>query len=280
MAKKKKTSNKLFLTIAAVCAIIIALVAIWKSFVFIEKFLFSGNDHFIVRNIIPENSNQWKGESAKLSQLLEIEVNKTNIFEVDLKKGRESLQLLADVASVSISRELPDTLRVDIQDRIPRATVVYSVFTSKGRTKDWLPLDINGVVMSKLSADGRENGLTKIIGCKVKDKIVEGMELDIVKPALEVVKQILTSKPFYIGSRICRFKVDTISLEQDGVIKFIVKLRTVNLKQPFVVTIKNDNNIPKSISEMRGYVLDLLSKKAPERRIDLTFDGVVPIRKL
>jgi len=207
-----------------------------------------------------------------LSELLEIEVNKTNIFELDLKKGRESLQLLADVAAVSISRELPDTLRVDIQDRIPRATVVYDVFTSKGRSKDWLPLDINGVVMSKLSADGREKGLTKIIGCKVKDKIVEGMELDIVKPALEVVKQILISKPFNIGSRICRFRVGTISLAKEGVIEFVVKLRTVKLREPFVVTMNNDNKIEESFERMRAIILRILKDRAPDRRIDVTFE--------
>ena len=294
--KKKKKNRKLLTVIGVVSAVVISLFAIWKSYEFIGEFLFTSNDHFIVRDVIAEQTLLWKDKEDDLSVLIGIEKGKTNIFDINLAEARKRLDLQSDIASVSISRELPDTIRVAIEDRTPRAVVVYDVLLSKGKTKDWLPLDINGIVMSKDSASGRQKGLPRIVGCSVKEKIVEGKELNIVKPALKIVKLILftvedpetseppANKPFHIMSagrqRQTLLKVDTISLNTKGVIQFVITLRGLALKKPFVVTINNDDKIKKSFKKMRACILDLISKKAVERRIDLTFNGVIPIRKL
>jgi len=294
--KKNKSNKKLLSTIGVVCAVFICLASIWKSYEFVREFLFTSNDHFIVKNVIPENTLLWKGKDKidSLSELLETERGVTNIFSVDLVLGRERLELQPDIASVSVYRELPDTIRVAIKDRTPRAVVEYNVTRNGEMRKDWRPLDINGVVMSKESTVGRESGLPRIIGCKFDEKIVEGEELDVVKPALEIVRLILSTtsttdkpgpnKPFTISTsgrkKQSLLKVDTISLAQKGIIKFVIKLRGLSLKQPFVVTINNDEKIQESFKKMRTCILNLISERSLDRRIDLRFNGVIPIKKL
>lgn len=292
--KKKKSNKKLLSTIGVICAVFICVAAAWKSYEFVAAFLFTSNDHFIVKDVIPEGTLLWKDKSDDLAVLLEISKEKTNIFNVDLAEGRKRLELQSDIASVSVYRELPDTIRVAIKDRTPRVVVEYDVTGNGGKRKDWRPLDINGVVMSKESTVGRADGLPRIIGCKVDEKIIEGKELEVVQPALEIMRLILdttsiddkdpANKPFTISTggqkKKSALKVDTISLAQKGAIKFIIKLRGLSLKQPFVVTINNDNNIAESFKKMRTCVLDLISKRSTDRRIDLRFNGVIPIRKL
>jgi len=292
--KKNKSNKKLLSIIGVICAIFICLLTIWKSYEFVAAFLFTSNEHFIVKDVIPEDTLLWKNKSDDLSVLLEITKGETNIFNVNLTEGRKRLELQSDIASVSVYRELPDTIRVAIKDRTPRAVVEYNVTRNGEKRKDWRPLDINGVVMSKESTLGRESGLPRIIGCKFDKKIVEGKELDVVKPALEIIRLILSTtstddepaanKPFTITSggqkKQSLLKVDTISLGQKDVIKFVVKLRGLSLRQPFVVTINSDDKIKESFVRMRKYVLDLILKQSLDRRVDLRFDGVVPTRKL
>lgn len=295
MAKNKKFNSGLLKTAIIVLCLVLAAVAVWKSYEFIGDFLFYKNEHLVVQDVIPNQTVLWKDQSDRLAEYLEIEKGKTNIFEVDLSKGRRHLEDQPDIEKAIVARELPDTIIVTIKDRTPRAIVEFSVPGSKGRSRDWLPLDINGVVMSKESVEGRKDSFPKIVGCKIKEKIELGKVLGAVVPAMKIVKLVLSTvpgsefgdtpanKPFTVlvgrHKKLTLLKVEYISLAKKGVIKFTVALRGITLKKPFVVTMNDDNKIAKNFARMRTMIIDLVSKRASERHINLTFDGVTPIKK-
>lgn len=95
--------------------------------------LFQENRYFILRNIeitssLGENS-RWSGDNAvdDLAAIMGVVLYETNLFDADLATMRDrAISNCHGIEKITISRELPDTLQVDIVERMPLAVILFT----------------------------------------------------------------------------------------------------------------------------------------------------------
>ena len=92
----------LFLTAIAVAVVLVLYGA---------QLLSSKNRHFLLRDVKVESSGWWNKKNRKVMNDLNLEIGKTNLFDLDLKKLRQTLlNMEPSIAKVSLKKVLPDTL--------------------------------------------------------------------------------------------------------------------------------------------------------------------------
>ena len=95
--------------------------------------LFQENRYFILRNIeitssLGENS-RWSGDNAvdDLAAIMGVVLYETNLFGTDLAAMRDrAISNCPGIEKITIARELPDTLQVNIVERMPLAVILFT----------------------------------------------------------------------------------------------------------------------------------------------------------
>lgn len=95
--------------------------------------LFQENRYFILRNIEITSSlgvnSRWNGDNAvdDLAAIMGVVLYESNLFGTDLAvmRGR-AISNCPGIEKIAISRELPDTLQVNIVERMPVAVVLFT----------------------------------------------------------------------------------------------------------------------------------------------------------
>ena len=184
MAAKRKTNiiKKPGFRLGMIASgIMIILAIIVLSIWFTSQSLFDRNDHFILNRVIVRSGGWWKSRSKEVSSVLNIKPGETNLFSIDLAKKRKELEAEPSISKVSISRILPDTLSVDITERIPSA---FLHFRDNKRI-----VDADGMVMSTESCINVDKNLPVITGFRSKEEeLLPGNKLQQVTPALNLLK--------------------------------------------------------------------------------------------
>lgn len=105
-------------------AVVLALVLIWYGFRTAGKKLFSENADYTVRRIEVRTGEQVTPELAR-EYLSRMGVQEgTNLFSVDIARVRdEFVKQQPAIRNVEIARRLPDRLVVQIEERVPLATI-------------------------------------------------------------------------------------------------------------------------------------------------------------
>lgn len=152
------------------------------SFRYIYEKMFSDNPRFKIRNIIVKSSGYWNNRSAEVMEILHLKKSYTNLFSLNLSELRRKLEDRKGegIAFAEVSRELPDTLKIEIVERIPQA-VLYN-------KKSGMVVDKNGVIMESKCFKDVIDSLPVITGFKLNEKKDSsnsyGRTLTNVKPAL------------------------------------------------------------------------------------------------
>ena len=164
-------------------SIVVVMAMICLGFWFTTRALFSANDHFILRRVIVKSGGWWKSREREVSEILELSEGKTNLFSLDLQAARLKLEAKPSIAKVAIYKILPDTLAVEITERIPRAFL-----HGKGNE---IVVDSEAVVMTISSCVNVSGDLPVITGFRASpDQLLQGNILEQVKPALKLLDSI------------------------------------------------------------------------------------------
>lgn len=143
-------------------AVLVLLIAGGVAALFwLQDRMFKGNDHFVLRHVNIESSGYWgKGIENRRVLLgkLNLQAGKDNLFELDMRKIRSVLRAIPNIADARVSKTLPDTLNLHIEERIPRAFV--------GRPNSPQVVDANCVVMNSRECFGVHPRLPVINGMK------------------------------------------------------------------------------------------------------------------
>lgn len=176
-------------------SIIVVIALICLGFWFTTRAMFSANDHFILRRVIVKSGGWWKSREREVSEILGITEGKTNLFSLDLKAARLKLEAKPSIAKVAVYKILPDTLAVEITERIPRAFI-------HGRGNK-IVVDNDAVVMFTSSCVNVSTDLPVITGFRSQpDQLSQGNILEQVKPALDLLNSAKTECPRVAISRI------------------------------------------------------------------------------
>lgn len=165
--------------IASGIMIVLAMVvlSIWLT----SKSLFDINDHFILRRVVVRSGGWWKTKSKEISEIMKVKKGKTNLFAIDLPEKRKILETEPSIEKATISRILPDTLSIDIMERIPKAFLHYR--------SNRLLVDESGMVMSSESCISVDKYLPVITGFRSKkEELLPGKKLHQVKKGLKLLE--------------------------------------------------------------------------------------------
>ncbi|MEI6055829.1 MAG: FtsQ-type POTRA domain-containing protein [Lentisphaerota bacterium] len=188
MAKNNKVILKNpYFRISAVIIIICFLITLgFFSFRYVFETMFSENPRFRLRNIIVQSSGYWNNRADDVMRILELKKGVTNLFSINLYDLRKKLEDRRGdgIAFAEVSKELPDTIKFEIVERIPQA-VLYS-------KKSGMVVDKDGVVMDSKYFKEVVDSMPVITGFKISEnsKLKSdpyGQTLTNLKPALILI---------------------------------------------------------------------------------------------
>jgi len=168
------------LGLIATSALILLALACF-SFWFTARALFTANEHFTLRRVIVKSGGWWKSHKNEVNKSLNITTGKTNLFSIDMAKGKKILEKKPSISKASIYKILPDTLIVKISERLPRAFLHWQGHSNV--------VDTNSVVMAAASCISVPKDLPVITGFRSKPAdLIPGKILYQIKPALALIK--------------------------------------------------------------------------------------------
>ena len=230
MASKKYSFFKRpivkLLGIAISVTLIIAMII--ATIFYTTRSLFSSNKHFTMRRIIVKSGGWWKNKNRDVCNALNLEIGESNLFAIDYKKGKKILELEPSIAKVSIYKILPDTLAVEITERVPRAYLHWS--------GNKYVIDDNAVIMATDSCVNIPKNLPIITGFRADvDEIKAGNKLLMTYPALKLLKQSKKQCPRVIFKRISlnnvkEFNTTIYDFNTQNYYKLLLPRKYINLK--------------------------------------------------
>ena len=154
----------------------LAVLGFWLA----TKSLFERNANFTIKRVVVRSGGWWKTHQSEVNRVLGITLGETNLFACDLPSFRKKLEKQPSIESVEVSRIIPDTLLVDINERIPYAFLHWT-----GNKK---VVDSNCMVMSTSSCVSVGGDLPVVTGfTSKKEELIPGSKLPQVAPAIKLI---------------------------------------------------------------------------------------------
>lgn len=253
----KKPGMRIGLVVSSFMIIVcLILFAFWLA----SRSLFAQNDHFIIRNIDVRSSGWWNGKGSEVSKILGIRTGTTNLFAINLRQVCERLSQQPSIEKVTVSRILPNTIQVNIVERIPRAFLYSS-------NSQWI-VDSNGIVMESKSCVNLRRNLPVITGFKVDNPpLTPGQDMPQLRQALDLIMTVVKKYP--------EIKILKVSLSTPREIQ--MSFLSTSADVPLCAI------LPRSkIDEKMGVLRDTLKQRKatnnPAITIDLRFEGQVILK--
>ncbi|NOY75498.1 MAG: FtsQ-type POTRA domain-containing protein [Kiritimatiellaeota bacterium] len=161
-------------------SVVLVLSLLVFAFWLTTKSLFSKNANLVIRRVVVRSGGWWRKHPREVNKALGVVPGETNLFTYSLPELRGRLEKRPSVESVEISRIIPDTLLVDINERIPLAFLYWR--------ESKKVVDPSGVVMSTSSCVSIGGDLPVVTGFKSrKQDLIPGSRLPQLLPALRLI---------------------------------------------------------------------------------------------
>lgn len=176
--------RKPFVRTGLVLVLLTAIAVIgFFTFDYISRLFYYENPHFRLKNVIVKSSGYWDNRVDDIMNILSLKKGTTNLFSLDLYEIRSKLEKMGGegISYVEVTRELPDTLKFTIIERIPRA-LLYN-------KKSNMLVDKDAVVINSKYFSNIIDALPVITGFRLpiimkNKKIFYGETITSIKPAL------------------------------------------------------------------------------------------------
>ena len=178
---REKFLRALFVLLLLLGAAGIAFFGIYGA----RRFLFSGNDRFRLREIEVRSGGYWQDKAPQLAARIGVHPG-DNLFLLDPGELRRRLLAIPGVENSEVFRILPDTLRLRVIERVPRAVL------SNPRS-EWV-VDETGAVIPRLESMSATVPLPVILGISTSG-VKAGMVLKQLRPALDLIMLTVRSFP-------------------------------------------------------------------------------------
>ncbi|MBN1865270.1 MAG: FtsQ-type POTRA domain-containing protein [Victivallales bacterium] len=194
--KKNSISNRAALrVILALLLLLSLLVLVFYAIRMGHRRLFSANRHFTLRRVVVKSGGWWKSREGEVCLILGLARGESNLFGIDLSAARLKIEGEPAIASASVYKIIPDTLVVEITERVPKAYVFF--YGNK------LVVDEDSVVMHTDSCVNFSRDLPVITGFKVGGSgLLPGNVLPQTVPALDFLDAAGAEAPRVIVRRV------------------------------------------------------------------------------
>ncbi|MGE4565268.1 MAG: cell division protein FtsQ/DivIB [Victivallaceae bacterium] len=254
--QSKSSLGRNMLLLLFVLLFIITLVV--TGFIFLSRTLFTENDRFILRNfeLTGRAPGYWSGRSAELARRLELKVGSDNIFQLKLADLRRKLLAIPSIESCTVRRVMPDTIKVELIERIPRASI-------NNPRSEWV-IDSEGIIMSRFESMQIPTQLPVFSGFAANEQPEVGK---VFAPALPAVKLLMNTIRNYPD-----ISIIYVNSNKAGKLEFSMRFQNQRIYRA-TFPAKSD----------AGYLLRMLQSAIISARIagdtrtnfDLSFDGNV-----
>ena len=158
--------------------VIVIAIAVWLAIALPQK-LYYKNPRLAFRNLEIDSTGYWQKQHKLLMERTGISYG-MNIFSINPAKLKTKLENIPSIESAEVSMTLPDTLKVKINERIPRASL-YSVNSAYVVDKD-------GKLIKRSESSAGHQRLPVIKNLRSEKQI--GQALDLIMSALSNYPQI------------------------------------------------------------------------------------------
>ena len=178
-----KEKQKFLRVITVLIIIFLALIAVGFACIGVSRALFTENERLLLRRI--ELNGMSHERKKSMLKYLKLTLKEDNLFDIDIAEIRKKIEKISYIKSASVYRVLPDTIKIDVTQRVPLA------YLFKYRSK-WV-IDEDAVVMNRNYCMKIKYSLPVIKGFKCRT-IKAGQEMPGLEQAIELIK--LTSYEF------------------------------------------------------------------------------------
>ena len=254
--EKKKLRRGIILLVVLLVLLIGCVAALW----WLKHRMFEKNPRFTLQHVQVESSGYWGKDAVKRNALirkLDLRTGRQNIFDLDLQKLRKQLRSLPNVADAQLHTELPDTLVINIEERVPRAFL--------GRLNSQLVVDANAMVMNARECFGVHPRMPVIVGMPHRS-----MRPGVIHPALrEALNLIMTVQRYKC------FSVALVNLSRSGELFVLMDYRNNKSQiRRYHVTMLT-GNYPETLDILRSAIEDARRHGDDRTKIDMSFKGQV-----
>ncbi len=260
----RQEKKKLWFGIIALGLLLLTAVGVVCGIVVLESKLFRQNERFVLRRVAINSPGGYYSKPAAqkvLIRALKLKVNQDNLFALDLANLRETIKKQPVVEDVRLRTVLPDTLKIDIEERLPRAFL--------GRPGSQLLTDANGMVLSRGSCAEVRKNLPVINGTPhINPK--PGEIHPKLRPALDLIMEIQRFK--------C-FSVSLINLNQAEKLVAVIEYHPGRSAGNSYWVTMPDRNFPETLNKLQSTLEDIRRRGENIKKIDLTLEGQAVLQR-
>lgn len=210
------SSKRKFKLIAVSCLALLFLGLLTWCIIKLPGYFYTKNPRLAFRNLEVDSTGYWQKNPELLLKRIGLKKG-INLFSLDLQLLRKKLEQIPSIETAEVRIHLPDTLKIKIIERIPRASL-FSVDSPA-------VIDAAGVTMARHESSAGNQRLPVIKGLRNKNVAIQ------VKPALRLILNAL--------SNYSDIMIQEISLAVPGELR--VRLYYRNRKQCIVLLPSNED---------------------------------------
>ena len=251
---------------AAVIAVLLFLAGTVLLVWLLSSRMVTENPRFVLNRVLVQSHKGgfWHQRKDLVCEILRIREGESNLFQLDPGEMRKRLlEREPSIQSVRVIRELPDTLNIEITERIPIARLSDARLNPKSSN---LVIDAHAILMDKSRCMNLVASLPIIVASDQDLKYPPGASVNKFRPIVKLINLTRTSFP--------DLRVGTILLAEKKYLKCTIYYK--NDPQYYIVTLP-----PKDLAHYLNVLTNTLDQlrreKKSYRNIDLRFNKQVKI---
>ena len=255
--EKRLARRKKWRAAAVLLLLLLTLGGLTFLFCHMRRVLFDANRRFELKTLELLDGTYWKGPEKEKELCRRIGIAPgINLFALDYLQLRKKIEEIPGIEKSEVVRILPDTLRIKVVERIPRAIL----FSPAGK----YVLDENAVVIPRGEC-ATQTDLPVITAIPGRKLFRQGEELPSLRPALDLI--MMTVRNFSDINIVCVMPSDNEKLD------FYMRYREGKL---YRVTIPLRNRgLPYLLSALQTAIIHAHLKRLNVSGFNLLFDGRV-----
>lgn len=237
--------------------LLIAFIGVW-----LPLEMFPHNPRFTLTRLEVKTNPAgfWAGKEEKIARILGIKTGKDNLFSLNMGNLAKRLSARSGIAEAGVRRVLPDTLQIDIRERIPRALL--------NSERSAYVIDEECTLMTKLECMDITGSLPVILGVAGLENFQPGTPIR----KLEEVMDYLNLARTTWGN----IRFEKIILKQDH---FICAVKYRNTFGPYRVTLPRKKAKVK-MQELATALERIVLTRSTKRDIDMRYERRAILRDL
>ena len=228
---------------------------------FAGNWLLFRNGHFTLRtlDLREKGPGFWGKRHAAVAARAGIELGRDNLWRIDPAKIRARLLAIPAIATCEVRRVLPDTLKVTISERIPRAAV-----ENPGSPR---VLSYDGTVLDRHESLQMPGALPVIAGFGFRRAPAPGEKCPAAAAALRLLEENLRNFPDI--SPVC------ISIADPDKLDCVVRYRD---RRSYRAILPRAERFDYLLSALQSAIIDVLKNNDSRTTFDLSYRGQVVLQ--